>query len=355
MHPGWRRGLALILTFSAVWLFARWLLPLCFPFLLGLALALAAEPVTALLHNRLRVPRGASGCIGVAMAFFLLAMALLLVCAFLVRELGALARILPDLEQAAQSAAAMAQSWLMDLTRHLPERLRPLLQDNIQALFSDGAALVDRSVRYLLALAGSLLSHIPDSALGLGTTVLSGMMISAKLPRMRQWLRQRIPRQKREALSAFWQRIRGALGGWLTAQAKLMAVTFVILVLGFVLLKIPYAPVWALGICLIDAFPVLGTGTILLPWSGLCLIQGNGAQALGLLGIYITASVTRSALEPKLVGRHLGLDPLVTLMILYAGYKLWGIGGMLLAPLLAVAAMQLLPQNGSQRPNPSEK
>lgn len=351
VHPGWKRALALILIFFAVWLFAKWLLPLCFPFLLGLALALAAEPMTALLHNKLRVPRGASGCIGVAMAFCLLAMALLLLCAFAVRELGALARILPDLEQAARSGAAMAQSFLMDLTQHMPERLRPLVQDNIQALFSDGAALVDRSVRYLLAVAGSLLSHIPDSALGLGTTILSGMMISAKLPRMRQWLRRRIPRQKLEALGTFWQRLRQALGGWLTAQSKLMAITFVILVLGFILLRIPYAPVWALGICLIDVFPVLGTGTILLPWSLLSLLQGNGVRALGLLGVYITASVTRSALEPKLLGRHLGLDPLVTLVILYAGYKLWGIGGMLLAPLLAVIAMQLLPQKESGGPN----
>ena len=113
--------------------------------------------------------------------------------------------------------------------------------------------------------------------------------------------------------------------------------------IGMAILRIPYAPLWALGVCLVDAFPILGTGTVLLPWSLISLLQGNGARAVGLLGIYITVTVVRSVLEPKLLGRHLGLDPLVTLMALYAGFKLWGIGGMILSPLLAVTAIQLVP------------
>ena len=56
----------------------------------------------------------------------------------------------------------------------------------------------------------------------------------------------------------------------------------------------------------------------------------------------ITAAVTRSMLEPKLLGKHLGLDPLVTLMALYIGYRLWGVGGMLLAPMLTVVLLQLV-------------
>ena len=109
------------------------------------------------------------------------------------------------------------------------------------------------------------------------------------------------------------------------------------------LFRSPYAVFWALGVSLVDAFPVLGTGTVLLPWSLVCLLQGDSPRAIGILGIYIAASLIRSALEPKLVGRHLGLDPLITLMALYAGYKLWGIGGMILAPMLAVTATQIVP------------
>ena len=135
-----------------------------------------------------------------------------------------------------------------------------------------------------------------------------------------------------------------ALSGWLLAQTKLMGLTLLILLSGFLLLRLPNAPLWALGIALVDAFPVLGTGTILLPWSLFCLLQRDTAQAIGLLGIYATITLSRSLMEPKLLGRHLGLDPLATLMALYIGYKLWGIGGMILAPLLAVTALQLVPE-----------
>ena len=72
-------------------------------------------------------------------------------------------------------------------------------------------------------------------------------------------------------------------------------------------------------------------------------MQGEGARAIGLLGVYAVVTLSRSMLEPKLVGRHLGLDPLVTLMALYVGYKLWGVGGMIFAPLLAVTIMQVTP------------
>ena len=88
--------------------------------------------------------------------------------------------------------------------------------------------------------------------------------------------------------------------------------------------------------------PVLGTGTILLPWSLILFLQGDNARSIGLLGLYAVISLTRSALEPKLVGKELGLDPLVTLFSLYTGYKLWGIGGMILSPLMAVTAIQLV-------------
>ena len=98
---------------------------------------------------------------------------------------------------------------------------------------------------------------------------------------------------------------------------------------------------------LVDAFPILGTGAILVPWSILSFLQGDTLPAFGLLGLYAAAALVRSILEPRFLGKHLGLDPLVTLMALYAGYRLWGILGMILAPMLAVAATQLLTKDQS--------
>lgn len=344
LRPTTKKTLSALSLFLLCWLALRYLLPLALPFLLGLGLALAAEPMVAFLSKRCHIPRSICTAIGVSMAFCFLAMLVLLLCAFLVRELTVLAGILPDLETAAGSGLDQLQSWLLDLSGHAPAGIRPLLTQNVSALLSDGTALLDKAVRYFLSLAGNLLSHIPDSALSLGTAIVSAFLISAKLPKLRRWLKRRLSREKLQPLLDTAKRIKTAIAGWLLAQAKLMGVTFAILLSGFFLLRIRYALLWAFGICLVDAFPILGTGTILLPWSLVCLLQQDTPRAIGILGIYITVTLIRSILEPKLVGRHLGLDPLVTLMALYAGYKLWGIGGMLLAPLLAVTALQIAPE-----------
>ena len=89
---------------------------------------------------------------------------------------------------------------------------------------------------------------------------------------------------------------------------------------------------------------MLGTGTILIPWSVICFLRENTLQAVGLLAIYTVISLVRSVLEPRFVGKELGLDPLLTLIAIYAGYRIWGLPGMLLAPVLAVLVSQVLLQ-----------
>ena len=324
-----KKSISVLAALFAVWLAARFLLPLCFPFLLGALLAFAAEPMVGFLQKR-RVPRCVCSGIGVSMAFCFLAMLVLILCAFALRELRRVAGVLPDLEDTAKSGIGLLQSWLLELASHTPQSVQPLLSENVTSFFSNGTSLLDKVIRYILGLAGNILSHIPDGALSLGTAVISSFLISARLPKLKP------------AADAL-KRMKNAVGGWLTAQLKLMGVTFTILTLGFVVLRIAYAPLWALVVALVDALPVLGTGTVLVPWAVICFLQGEGARAIGLLGVYAVVTLSRSMLEPKLVGRHLGLDPLVTLMALYVGYKLWGVGGMIFAPLLAVTIMQVTP------------
>jgi predicted PurR-regulated permease PerM len=97
-------------------------------------------------------------------------------------------------------------------------------------------------------------------------------------------------------------------------------------------------------IAIVDAFPILGVGTVLIPWALICLLRRQTVRGIGLLAVYAVVWLARSILEPKLVGKGLGLDPLVTLVAIYAGWKLWGIGGMLLAPILALTVAQVLTQ-----------
>lgn len=348
MLPGLKSIGSFLLVFLGGWIVLRYLMPLFFPFLLGAGLALLAEPVVRLLRRYFRLPRGLAAGIGVGAAFSAVTVLVLVFLAFLIRELSVLAGILPDLTETTRSGLTLLQTWLLNLAERTPKSIRPLLEKQVTELFSGGNALLDKGFRYLLGLAGDILTHVPDSALTLGTAVISGFMISAKLPEIRKWIRKKLPGEKLRPLVRMLAGIRQAVGGWLTAQLKLAAVTMGLLAAGLLILRIPHALLWALGISFLDAFPVLGTGTVLLPWSVICFLQGDNARGLGLLGVYAAISLIRSVLEPRLVGRQLGLDPLVTLFSLYSGYRLWGIGGMILAPLLAVTAVQTFRGNSAK-------
>lgn len=272
MRPAVKKSISLLAAFFAVWLAARFLLPLCFPFLLGALLAFAAEPMVGFLQKR-RVPRCVCSGIGVSMAFCFLAMLVLILCAFALRELRRVAGVLPDLEDTAKSGIGLLQSWLLELASHTPQSVQPLLSENVTSFFSNGTSLLDKVIRYILGLAGNILSHIPDGALSLGTAVISSFLISARLPKIKSWLKKRLPEEKLKPAADALKRMKNAVGGWLTAQLKLMGVTFTILTLGFVVLRIAYAPLWALVVALVDALPVLGTGTVLVPWAVICFCR----------------------------------------------------------------------------------
>lgn len=334
------RILLIPLIFALILLSVRYLFPLVFPFLLGLGLALLAEPMTALLCKK--IPRGFSAALSVTAAFCFFSFVLVLLGALLVRQLGLLAGILPDLEETAAAGMDTLSGWLQGLTRYAPGGVGSYLRGSIAEFFSGGSAMLDRISQSLLSLAGRVLSHVPDSAFGIGTALISGYMIAAKLPRLRSYVRQLRQKPLMDRLLSGLKGLRSTLGKWLVAQFKLSGLTMVILAGGFLLLRIPYAPLWAVLAGLVDAFPVLGAGTVLIPWSLVCLLQGETARGIGLLGIYAVAAVTRSIMEPKLVGKQLGIDPLMTLFAIYAGYKLWGLGGMLLAPMTAALAAQFL-------------
>lgn len=323
------------------WLGIRYILPLIMPFLLASALALIAEPLVRVFQQRLHLSRNVSSGIGISICLLLTVLLLISLCAFLLKELGELAGILPDLEETAADGIASLEGFFVSLANKAPSNVSSVVTRSVENLFSGSSQVLDQVTGKLLNVASGILKALPDSALGLGTWVLASFMTSAKLPQIKTFFRRRLPDRWRQEYLPALKKLRHSLGGWLTAQLKLTGITFCVLTLGFILLQISYAPLWAALISLVDALPILGTGTVLLPWSLVCFLQGDSLQAVGLLGTYAAAALLRSILEPKLVGRQLGLDPLVTLMALYAGYRIWGILGMLVAPLLAVTLTQL--------------
>ncbi len=329
-------------VFAAVWLFSRYLLPIALPFLLALLLALAAEPLVNVLHRRLHLPRALASGIGVVISLLVAVLFVLTLGALLLRQLRSLAGALPNLGETALAGLRSLEDFLLRLASKAPDTVSPILTNRVQGAFSNGTEVINQVLSRVFSLASGILTRIPDSAFGFGTWILASFMTSTKLPQIRLLLKNKLPQSWRERYLPAFRRLKQNLSGWLFAQLKLTSITFLILCAGFLLLRITYAPLWALLICFVDALPILGTGTVLIPWSLVCFLQGDAVRALGLLGTYTAAALLRSVLEPRLVGKQLGLDPLVTLFAMYAGYRLWGILGMICSPLLAVTVTQML-------------
>ena len=288
-------------AFLITWLGGKYLLPPAMPFLLGTGLALTAEPVTRRLSGKL--PRTAAAAIGVTLALVLLGTLLVLLSALVLRSLGHLGEALPQLSKAAGEGLDAAEGALLKLARKSPPELQPVLTNGVTRLLGSGSGLLNRLVDRLPDAAASVLSTVPGSALTLGTGILSGYMIAFRLPRFRQLLGSSPFVQKSLPMV---RRLRGALWGWLKAQLQLGGVCFFVVGTGLALLRVPRCLLWAGLITLVDAVPLLGTGAVLLPWAAISLIQGQQARALGLAAVCVTAMVSRSILEPRVLGKQLG-------------------------------------------------
>lgn len=318
----------------------RFCLPLILPFLVGLLAALGAEPLTRLLARKL--PRPLASGLSMGAAYSLLCLGLYLLGRGLLGELNRLTGELPALAEGAQALLHRAEDFLYFLADKAPEHLRSQAEEGLRGLFASGTRLAGEAMGRLLGILTRGILRLPDTLLFLLTAITSGFLISARLPRLVPWVKNHLPQRWRQGAVQVMGNIKGNLGLWVKAECKLMGVTFCLLLLGFLLLPVKRPLVAAVLVTLVDALPVLGIGTVLLPWAFIALLQGKTALALGLCGLYGVAALSRSLLEPRMVGRQLGLSPLLTLGAIYAGYRLWGIMGMILAPVLVIAAGELV-------------
>lgn len=338
METGLLRKIIIILgVFLATWLAFKYLLPIVFPFLMGGLLALAAEPGVRFGVKKLHLPRGVATGVGVSMTLILSVGIVSLLGALAVKELGVLAGTLPDMEQTLQQGMDLLENGLMRLSYHMPDGIQKAVAGGVSELFGNGTVIIRQVTRRLPSAVSSVFRWLPDGALSIGTGILAAFMISARLPKLRERVKGCIPdRWKKKYLPAL-ARVRHSVWQWVKAQGKLMAVTYGVVALGLTVIGIRYGFFWAVLVAVVDAVPVLGTGTVLVPWAVVELLWGEAFRGVGLLAVYAVALLLRTVLEPRLVGRHLGLDPLLTLLFLYIGYRVWGIPGMILAPMLAAA------------------
>ena len=318
------------------------LLPLLLPFLLAYGLALAAEPAVAALGRRTRLPRWLRSGLCVTGLFALLGALLCFFGRILWEELLRLVRQLPALLAQLQPALSALRESLEALARRAPETLSAPLIRWIDELFAGGAGLLESLYGFLSGLVSGIVTGVPPLFLSLVTTVIAAYMSSAALPGLKAWLRCHLPAAWQEWLRQARTRAKAVLGGWCRAQLKLIFLVFLLLTLGLWILGVEFPLLFGGLIALLDALPVLGTGTVLIPWALISFLQERSALGFGLLALYGLCSLSRSVLEPHLVGRQFGLPPLATLMAFYIGYRLFGITGMILLPLAALIVKPFL-------------
>ena len=321
---------------AAALLSMRYLLPLALPFLVGLAVAWIAEPLARFLSRRAKFPRTLATGAAIGGGDLLLLGLVYLLGRLALQEMDHLASGLPGMVEGLDQAAGRVQGGL---------------EESITQLFSNGSALAEGAVSRVLGAASQIIVTLPDTFVFLGTAVVSSFMISAQLPRLRPFLLGKLPPAWSQRILPVLQNLRVNLGGWFRAQCKLMGLTFLLLTIGFLILRVEFPLLLGALIALVDALPMLGTGTILVPWGLLVLLQGQTALGLGLIALYGVTALTRSILEPRMVGHQLGLNPLLTLVALYMGYRLWGILGMILAPVLTITVLEIWSMAQPERGN----
>ena len=363
------------LALAGLWLALRFLLPWLLPFLLAFGLAALLEPAVRLLMERLHLPRRGAAALCTAALTAAVLGGLALVVWRVGYELSLLLGRLPTLLAGLPTLADGLERWAYRFLIALPVQFQTLARDALEGLLEQGIALPNRFYDALAGAVTGLASALPAAALFLFTTVLATYFTSAGRPALLDGLRRRLPRPSSDFLliSSFlppsipgppvgagcaagprrlpppWRTrlgrvaggLREALGGWLKAQGLLMLITFGELAAGFLLLRVELSLLLAGLVALVDALPVFGTGTVLLPWAVLALLGGDVRMSVGLLVLYSVISLVRSLLEPRLVGARVGLPPLAALVCMYVGFQALGVLGMLLAPLAAVLARQL--------------
>lgn len=328
-----------------VWLGIRYLLPVASPFLLGGGIALGAEPGVGLLEKRWKWRRVPASILCVSLTLILLFTLISLLGAVAVRELGAVTRLIPEAGKTVGQGMLVLEDFLVSLADRAPDSIRPVMIQTVMDTFQDGTALLNQVTQKLPGMMADVIGKVSKGALTVGTGILAAYMISARLPRIRRWSKRQVPEQWVAKVVPVVNRVKTTFGGWLRAQCKLMLVTWTVVTAGLTLLKVPYGFLWALLVAAVDAVPVLGSGTVLVPWAVICFLQGNGLRGGGLLGVYAVAAISRTVLEPRILGKSLGLDPLLSLAAVYVGFQLWGIIGLILAPVAAALLKSVFSSN----------
>lgn len=313
------------------------LLPLCMPFLLALFFTWLTEPLLRFFHTRCKLPRG----VGAILLILLLTGALGGLVAALVwrgwTELSALLENWEDLWYTFQHGYFQLSHTMDKWLAYLPQQT----QETIWGLSDRLLAWLEELVYSLAPRTTSAVRSISSFVLAFLFFLIAWFFTAADYPHLRQLAHQRLPASVRRIAHQGKSAFGAAFGGYVKAEVLVSLGVTAILLVGFLLMGQPYWVLLAVVLGILDFIPIIGSGTVMVPWGIALLALGHWERGLAMLAVWGVVCLFRRMVEPKIVGDQTGLHPLLSLFAIYVGMKIGGVLAMILAPVLLLMLRNL--------------
>lgn len=248
-------------------------------------------------------------------------------------------QILPALQNAYQHISVILQETNPDLVLEF------------ESLFQEGlikiGAFISNSSGSIVRTVSGYAASVPSVFVKIVIAIISSYFIASDYDHIIEFVLNLLPGKWREKVVRVAEQTKNIIWIFLRSYSILMMLTFVELSIGLSLLKIPYALLISLIIAVFDILPILGTGGVLIPWAIIATLIGDYGMAAGILVLYVVITAIRNTLEPKIVGKQIGLHPLATLISMFIGARLFGIIGLFGFPvtLSIIVRMRKMEQN----------
>lgn len=302
------------------------------PFLIAVVVALSLENIIKFISKKTRLPRKLTGLILVFLTYGLIAFAVYLLISKLIREVVALSVNMPEVYEYMVAAYKTLYVKYISLTQNIPAVVSDKIYDTGMKILEMGTTFITDFVNGVL----NFVMFMPSILIYIVVTFLATLFLVTDRSKMAKNIQEILPENFVEKTVNIIKATIRSLGQFLRAQLIIISITFLQLFVSFIIINQPYPLTMALIISLVDALPILGTGAVLVPWALYSVVTGNLPFAIALAIIYLIILVVRQLIEPKIVSNQLGVHPFLTLVAMYIGFKMFGIIGMIIGPVVMV-------------------
>lgn len=323
------------MIFAAVF----FLLPIVFsyalPFVFAYIIAKIISPIADFMHKHLKFPKKMSIIIALLLLLTVVGWLIYTLVYQAIYEVQRLAFALPTMFENNNTFSEWGVKF-QSFCDSLPPFFQGFISNSTENISGNLSSYLEPATTALMSFATKFAASIPGGIIAVVITLLSSYFICSEKDKIRKFFEERIPEKYLVRARFLKSDLYKACGGYIKAQLILMCITFVVLLGGFIILGVNSSVLVAFVVAVVDAIPVLGTGTILIPWALVSLFMGKYFLALGLTIVYLLTFFIRRFTEPKIISHQIGLNPLLTLIAVYVGYRAIGVFGMILGPILTI-------------------